>query len=231
MNAAARNVLGNHVNQASAHKDIDKGRLDITHYKSLTDEEIRSIEEEANLIVKRNIDMKKRFVERGKAEKEFGVGIYQGGVVPGKELRIVEIPGVDVEACGGTHLNNTSEAGEIKIIKTSKISDSIVRIEYVSGKAAQQAGKHDQKIIDEIAQLLKVEKGMVPARAEEIFEVWKQIVKKKRDVPIAFTSKEKEQLSDEDLLRRTAMVLKTQPEHVFKTLQRFLDELQQTKKR
>ncbi|MEK6839589.1 MAG: alanine--tRNA ligase-related protein, partial [Nanoarchaeota archaeon] len=141
LNAAARIVLGSHVNQASAHKDIDKGRLDITHYKSLTDEEIKKIEEEANHIVQRHVALKKRFVERGRAEKEFGVNIYQGGVVPGKELRIVEIPGIDVEACGGTHLDNTSEDGEIRILKTSKISDSIVRIEYASGKAAHRVDK------------------------------------------------------------------------------------------
>ena len=227
INAAARKVLGPHVNQASAHKDIDKGRLDITHYKSLTDEEVERIEEEANKIVQKRIKLNKGFFERGRAEKEFGVGIYQGGVVPGKELRIVEIPGVDVEACGGTHLDNTSEAGEIRIIKTSKISDSIVRIEYVSGKAAMQADKGEKKMVNEIARLLNVEREMIPGRAQEIFELWKQIVKKKKDVPFVFKSTEKEMLTDDELLRRTATILKTQPEYVLKTLQRFLDELKE----
>jgi alanine--tRNA ligase len=230
LNAAARRVLGNHINQASAHKDIDKGRLDITHYQSLTPEEIVKIEKEANAIVKKSIPMRKSFVERGQAEKEFGVGIYQGGVVPGKELRIVEIPGVDVEACGGTHLDNTKEAGDIKIIKTSKISDSIVRIEYVSGKAAQQADKGEREEITKIAQLLEVQKEMIPGRAQEVFEMWKNIVKKKKDMPVKFTSTIKEHLDDEMLLKRTAQILKTQPDYVLKTLQRFLDEIRNNKK-
>jgi len=66
------------------------------------------------------------------------MNIYQGGAVPGNNLRIVNIPGYDVEACGGTHLNNTSEVGHLTVTKTTKISDGIVRIEFVSGNAEKQ---------------------------------------------------------------------------------------------
>jgi len=78
----------------------------------LSDDELAKIEKEANKIVKKGLKTKLSFIPREQAEKEFGMIIYQGGVAPGKQLRIVNIPGIDVEACGGTHLNNTSEAGK-----------------------------------------------------------------------------------------------------------------------
>ena len=77
---------------------------------------------------------------------------------------------------------------------------------------------------------MNVEREMIPGRAKEVFEIWKQIMKKKRDVPIVFRSTDKERLTDDELLRRTATILKTQPEHVLKTLKRFLDELKITEK-
>ena len=73
---------------------------------------------------------------RNIAEKKFGFAIYQGPAVPGKLLRIVNIKNTDVECCGGTHLDNTSEAMKIKILKATKISDSIIRLEFVAGKRA-----------------------------------------------------------------------------------------------
>ncbi|MBI4153275.1 alanine--tRNA ligase, partial [Candidatus Woesearchaeota archaeon] len=138
VNAAARKVLGNHINQASAKKTVEKGSIDITHFSKLTDKEIFNIEKEANLIVRSEKNVQKRFIPRGEAEKKFGVGIYQGGVAPGKMLRIVEIVGVDVEACGGTHLNNTKEAEHIHIINTTKVADDVIRLEFVAGKAAHE---------------------------------------------------------------------------------------------
>ena len=92
LSAAARKVLGNHVNQSSAYKAVDKARLDITHYQSLTPQELESIEKEANKTIARKIDIRLRFEQRTTAEQTFGMSIYQGGAVPGKELGIVGIP-------------------------------------------------------------------------------------------------------------------------------------------
>ncbi len=136
VNGSARFVLGNHVYQAGAAKTVEKARLDITHYQPLTDEEIKKIEEKANEIVKKALPVKKFFIPRNLAEQKYGFRIYQGGYVPGKIIRIVEIKDFDVEACGGTHLDNTSQAGKIKIIKSSKIHDGIIRLEFKAGDIA-----------------------------------------------------------------------------------------------
>ncbi len=154
VNAAARNVLGNHINQASAKKTVEKGSIDITHYSRLNDKELFAIEKEANAIVTKGKKVLKRFMPRGQAEKKFGVGIYQGGVAPGKMLRIVEISGVDVEACGGTHLNNTKEADLIHIINSNKVADDVVRVEFVAGKAAHEWEKEMKVRSERIVQLI-----------------------------------------------------------------------------
>lgn len=224
LNAAAKRVLGNHINQAGAHKQLDRARLDITHYSALSEKETARIEEEANKIVSDKIEVKKSFVERGEAESEYGVGIYQGGVVPGKLLRIVDISGVDVEACGGTHLNNTGEIGKLKILRSSKISDGIVRIEYVAGNAAVKEESREDSLLIEAAEILGVGRKGVAIKASEVFKFWKDIVKKKKDTVPVYSGDE-EELSDKEILEKTAHILKTQIEHVPKTLKRFLDEI------
>jgi len=138
INAAAYRVLGPHIWQAGAHKSADLARLDVTHYKAVSAEELVRIEEEAGKIVAQALPVKKMVLSRDEAERRFGFRIYQGGAVPGTELRIVEIAGVDAEACGGTHLDNTREVGGIKVVKASRIQDGVVRIEFKAGKAAEE---------------------------------------------------------------------------------------------
>src|SRR5207247_740808 len=114
---AARKVLGNHVWQAGAHKAPDLARLDITHYDALTEAEVARIEELANAEVLGHHQVRAKVMARDVAEKKFGFRLYQGGSVPGGELRVVEIPKWDVEACGGTHVSRTSDVSLIKILR------------------------------------------------------------------------------------------------------------------
>jgi len=77
-------------------------------------------------------NIKKYYMDKAEAEKNFGFTLYQGGVVPGNSLRIVEIEKTDVEACCGTHHDNTSQVGFVKILKSQRISDGIVRLYFVA---------------------------------------------------------------------------------------------------
>ncbi|MFY9299849.1 MAG: alanine--tRNA ligase [Candidatus Nitrosotenuis sp.] len=136
VNSSARNVLGSWVWQHSAFKEKDYGRIDITHHSSLSDDEVHQIERFANGIIQKNYPVTVKEYERGEAEQKFGFRIYQGGVVPVKSVRIVRIEDFDVEACGGTHVKRTGELGLIKITKSERIQDGVVRLEFVSGEAA-----------------------------------------------------------------------------------------------
>lgn len=134
--ASARKVLGPHIWQAGAKKTIEQAHLDITHYKSLTKQEEQDIENHANKIISECVEITKGFMDKSEAEMKYGFSLYQGGVVPGNSLRVVNITGVDTEACCGTHADNTAEVGWVRIIKSQRISDGIVRLYYVARNRA-----------------------------------------------------------------------------------------------
>ena len=144
INTSARSVLGSWVWQHSAFKEADHARLDITHHSALTDEDVVKIEEAANGIIEKSIPVKIENFDRGTAEQKYGFRIYQGGVVPVKSVRIVSIGDLDIEACGGTHVANTSDVEQIKITRTKRIQDGVVRIEFVSGDGAKEFVKKKQ---------------------------------------------------------------------------------------
>src|SRR5487761_884262 len=154
VNGAARKVLGSWVWQHSAFKDEDMARLDITHFAHLTREQILEIENISNEVVRRNLPVVITRMPRTKAEQTYGFRIYQGGVVPSKEVRIVNIQGWDVEACGGTHCSSTGEIGLIKITKAERIQDGVERIEFVAGEAAlKKVEKKESILLDSAASL------------------------------------------------------------------------------
>ena len=174
INAAAQKVLGKHVWQTGSNVEPDKARLDITHYKRITRNEIKEIEKIANEIVLENIPVKSSFMDRNEAEQKYGFRIYQGGVVPGNVLRIINIEGVDVEACGGTHCENTSEVGYIKILRTERIQDGVERLEYTSGINSVKEVSAMEDILLNSSEILGVPAENLPKTVKRFFEEWKE---------------------------------------------------------
>ena len=101
--------------------------------------------------------------------KKFGFTLYQGGVLPGNQLRVVNINDVDIEACCGTHRDNTNEVGYIKLIKSKRISDGIVRLYYVAGKKSLDELDEDSKVIHQLEDLWGVERGVIFQTADRFF--------------------------------------------------------------
>ena len=89
-------------------------------------------------------------MEKPEAEKLYGFHLYQGGVIPGNQLRVVNIKDTDVEACCGTHCDNTAEVGWIHLVKTSRISDGIVRLYYVAGEKTIEKLNQTMGILHEL---------------------------------------------------------------------------------
>ncbi len=231
VNAAAREILGTHINQAGAKKTLKNSHLDITHYEQITPDKLFEIENRANEIVKEGIDLNLRFMARTEAEQQYGMAIYQGGAVPGKSIRVVEVPDVDVEACGGTHLNNTSETGEIKIIKSQKIQDGIVRLTFTAGKATDQVKTEFKQILEDLRFILKVDENLVVGRVKELFEKWKRINKalkngKVNEEDINLISNEK---FDGDILYELSKILETKESQIPSKVQKLFDEWNENK--
>ena len=171
---AARKALGNHVWQAGAHKAADMARLDITHFDALSDAEVAKIEALANEEVLARRQVRAKFMARDVAERKFGFRLYQGGSVPGGELRVVEIPKWDVEACGGTHVSRTSDVSLIKILRSTRIQDGVVRLEYVAGKGALEAARKQVDELARVAEILEVPLDHVVPAVERMVAEWKE---------------------------------------------------------
>ncbi|OLS31862.1 MAG: Alanine--tRNA ligase [Candidatus Heimdallarchaeota archaeon AB_125] len=174
VNNAARVVLGDHVWQAGADKTEHKARLDITHYNSVNFEELQKMEYLANQVVFENRPVSKVDLDRDEAERSYGFQIYQGGVVPGKTLHIVSINQWDIEACGGTHLDQTSDIGIIKLVGSERIQDGIVRLEILAGNPALKFVQQQENILKESSSILSIEPKILPKTVNRFFKEWKE---------------------------------------------------------
>jgi len=152
---AIRRVLGAHAWQAGAQKDVDRARLDFSHYERLTREEIEKIERLANEVVVKDLRVETMWMPRDKAEQAYGYRLYQGGVVPGKEIRVVKTENWEVEACGGTHCKSTGELGLLKIVRVDRVQDGVERITFAAGVPALELVQERDRAIDELAVLLE----------------------------------------------------------------------------
>ena len=99
--------------------------------------------------------------------------LYQGGVVPGSQIRVVKIPGIDVQACAGTHLDRTGEVGPIKINKTERVQDGVERIDFSAGLAAIDSIQKDKAILKESADTFSVTNEQLPKTCDRFFNEWK----------------------------------------------------------
>jgi alanyl-tRNA synthetase len=161
VNASTRSILGPWVWQNSAFKDEGYARLDITHHSSLTREEIEGIERAANRVVRQDNPVIIDTFDRIDAERNYSFRIYQGGVVPSSTVRIVNIKDWDIEACGGTHVSRTGEIGLIKIFRTERIQDGVVRLEFVAGEAALDYVEKQDNQLNSISRILGASKEKV----------------------------------------------------------------------
>ena len=174
INAAAKKVLGNHVWQGGAFKDENQAHLDITHYKNITKEELKQIEDLINKWIFESIPIKTYTLLKDEAEKKYGFRIYQGGAIPGNTLRIIDIENIDVQACGGLHLSNTSKAGICKIIKRTSIQDGIERITFTTYKSALRYISKNEKILENCSDILSVSKIELEKTLNNFFKEWKE---------------------------------------------------------
>jgi alanyl-tRNA synthetase len=116
---------------------------------------------------------------RERAESLYGFRLYQGGVVPGRDVRVVKIGDWDVEACGGTHCRTTGEVGFIKILRSERIQDGVERVVFAAGIPAVKASQERDEALRKISETCKVQVKLedvakVADAVERLFSSWKQ---------------------------------------------------------
>lgn len=171
--AAARRVLGGHVWQAGAQKGVKKSRIDLSHYKRISNDDLQEIELITNRYVMENHPVHTKWMNRTSAEKKYGFRLYQGGVVPGANIRTVKIDGIDVQACAGTHVKRTGDIGMVTITRTERIQDGVERLEFSTGEAAVKAVQTNDDILKKSSSVFKVTAEQLPKTCDRFFNEWK----------------------------------------------------------
>ncbi|NHN46084.1 alanine--tRNA ligase [Halostella sp. JP-L12] len=178
---AARQVLGDHIRQAGAQKGVDSSRIDVNHYDRISREEVKEIERVANELVMENTSVTQEWPHRNEAEAEHGFDLYQGGIPPGTNIRLIHVA-EDVQACGGTHVNRTGDIGTIKILSTERVQDGVERLTFAAGEAAIDGTQETEDALHEAAEVLDVSPQEVPETAERFFTEWKERGKRIEDL-------------------------------------------------
>lgn len=174
---ALRKVLGTHVAQAGSVVEPNRLRFDFSHYSALTLEEIRKVEDEANEIVLRNLEVVKKWLPKSQALKEGALAFF--GDKYGDIVRVVEIPGFSKEFCGGTHVSRTGDIGLIKIIDERAVASGVRRIEAVAGKASLEEFRKYYETLESVSRQLGVSVDNIPQRIDSLLKKIKELEKGK----------------------------------------------------
>ena len=153
LQAALRQVLGNHVEQAGQLVNDTVLRFDFTHFSALTTEEITAVETLINTKILEGIVVENTEMPIDEAKKLGAMALF--GEKYGDVVRVVNAKGFSLELCGGTHVDNTAKIGLIKIVSESSVAAGVRRIEAVTGANVLDLLNKYKGIIEDTAEAVK----------------------------------------------------------------------------
>jgi alanyl-tRNA synthetase len=173
LQAALKAVLGDHIKQSGSQVNAEGLRFDFTHFSKISDEEMKRIEEIANDIIRKNLDVQTEVCALEDALKTGATAVFDEKY--GATVRIVKMGEMSMELCGGTHVQRTGDIGLLKVVHESAIAAGVRRIEAVTGK---EALTHVQKAEEE----LKKAAGLFKANPLELADRTEKLLKHTRDL-------------------------------------------------
>jgi len=138
-------------------------------------EVIEKIEAHVNELIIEDYQISTDFYSREEADSKYGDTLYQGGAPKYRNVRVVEIPGIDAQACAGTHVSSTSHVVAVKVLRTERIQDGVERIEFSAGPDAIKASQKERALLEETAEELGVPVDQAPLAAQKFVKEWKEL--------------------------------------------------------
>jgi alanyl-tRNA synthetase len=173
LHAALRRVLGEHVQQQGSLVAPDRLRFDFTHNGPATPEQLAEVERLVNEAIFANEDVCTLQLGYREALDRGAMALFSEKY--GDVVRVVEIPGVSMELCGGTHVRTTGQIGGLRILSESGVAAGVRRVEAVTGQEAYRRALRDRRTIRELAGILKTREDNVVARAQALVEEGREL--------------------------------------------------------
>lgn len=159
LQAALRDVLGDHVKQAGSLVGPERMRFDFSHFKALTEEELKQVEELVNRVVWENLEVSTSLMGLDEALKSGAMAEF--GEKYESTVRVVKAGDFSTELCGGTHVDNTGEIGIFKIVKESSPGAGTRRIEGITLKGVFDRLSHLEAMSGTISSKLNVAENVL----------------------------------------------------------------------
>jgi alanyl-tRNA synthetase len=185
LQAALRSVLGEHVKQAGSLVEPERLRFDFTHFTALLPDEIEAIENFVNERIVENIGVEAEEMEINDALAKGAIALF--GEKYGETVRMVSVPSVSSELCGGTHERATGETGAFAIVSEGSVASGIRRIEALTGLSAFEYMRSRSRELKEIGALLKTDKPL-----EEVGKVHERMKALEKDLDKSMASADRD---------------------------------------
>ena len=166
LQAALRRILGTHVQQAGSYVGPDKLRFDFSHFEALSSETLSAVEEEVNRVVFSPRPVTWESLPYEQAVAAGAMAFF--GEKYADVVRMVTVPEVSRELCGGTHVRNTAEIGLFHILSEGAVAAGVRRIEAVTGLPAWRCLREEAGTLHGLARDLKVAAPEVPERVRKL---------------------------------------------------------------
>jgi alanyl-tRNA synthetase len=176
LHAALRNILGDHVKQAGSLVSDEYLRFDFTHFESLSDEEIKMIEEVVNREIMKNEEVVCQEMEYDKAITSGAMAIFEEKY--GDVVRVISA-GISKELCGGTHVRRTGDIGYFKITSEYAISSGTRRIEAVAGVKAVEKSLKEHFLLKDLSRTLTVKEDEL---LDRVIKLQNQLKEKEKEI-------------------------------------------------
>ncbi len=167
LQAALRQVLGTHVQQAGSMVDDHRCRFDFTHFSAMTPEELAQTEKRVNQLILGAYDVTVTEMPIADAKKLGAMALF--GEKYGETVRVCNVSGKSVELCGGTHISNTARIGLFKIVSESSVAAGVRRIEAATGTGVLELIRQNESLLARTCESLKAgSPSELPQKAESM---------------------------------------------------------------